>query len=380
MLAFQPARLLLRSSALRISGGRGLTGSTSSVTQKTPLAGSRHAPAARSLAAAAAGHKQQMNMFQAINSAMQIAMDTDDRAMVFGEDVAFGGVFRCSMGLREQFGGDRVFNTPLSEQGIIGFAIGMASVGYTPIAEIQFADYVFPAFDQIVNEAAKYRYRTGSEWHCGSLTIRMPCGAVGHGGLYHSQSPEAFFSHCPGINIVCPRGPTQAKGLLLAAIRSPDPTLVFEPKILYRQAVEDVPVGDFEIPIGEAEIVREGTDVTLIGWGNQVHRLLAAAKLAEADGISCEVIDLQSILPWDEERVVASVEKTGRCVIAHEAPRTSGFGAELAATVQERCFLKLEAPVQRVCGWDTPFPLAWEEFYLPTPLRVYDSVKKVLNY
>lgn len=326
------------------------------------------------------GTTAKMNMFQAVNNAMEIALGSDDKAVLFGEDVAFGGVFRCSMNLREQFGRDRVFNTPLSEQGILGFAIGLASVGYTPIAEIQFADYVYPAFDQIVNEAAKYRYRTGSTWHCGSLTIRMPSGAVGHGGLYHSQSPEAFFTHCPGLNIVVPRGPVQAKGLLLAAIRSPDPTLVFEPKVLYRQAVEEVPVEDFEIPIGKAEVLLEGTDVTLVGWGNQVHRLMQTADLAAQEGLSCEVIDLQSIMPWDEEAILASVEKTGRCVVAHEAPKTSGFGAELAATVQEKCFLKLEAPVQRVCGWDTPFPLAFEEFYLPTPLRVLDAVKKVTAF
>mmetsp|Transcript_48379 Transcript_48379/g.96186 ORF Transcript_48379/g.96186 Transcript_48379/m.96186 type:complete len:357 (-) Transcript_48379:85-1155(-) len=338
-------------------------------------------PRQRDLASMAAGATMtKMSMFQAINNAMDIALDTDDRAMVFGEDVAFGGVFRCSMNLREKFGSDRVFNTPLSEQGIVGLAIGMASVGYTPIAEIQFADYVFPAFDQIVNEAAKYRYRAGSTWHCGGMTIRMPCGAVGHGGLYHSQSPEAFFSHCPGINVVCPRGPIQAKGLLLAAIRCPDPTLVLEPKVLYRQAVEEVPAGDFTLPIGKAEVVREGTDVTLIGWGNQVNRLLEAADLAKEDGVSCEIIDLMSILPWDEECVLESVRKTGRCVVAHEAPRTSGFGAEVAATIQERCFLQLEAPVQRVCGWDTPFPLAWEEFYLPTPLRVLDAIRAATSF
>jgi len=319
-------------------------------------------------------------MFTAINDAMDVALASDDRAMVFGEDVAFGGVFRCSMGLKDKYGSERVFNTPLSEQGIVGFAIGMAAVGYTPIAEIQFADYVFPAFDQIVNEAAKYRYRAGSTWHCGGLTIRMPCGAVGHGGLYHSQSPEAFFSHCPGLNVVVPRGPVQAKGLLLAAIRSPDPTLVFEPKVLYRQAVEEVPEGDFELPLGKAEVLREGTDITLVGWGNQVNRLLETADLAAADGVSCEVIDLMSILPWDEECIVESVSKTGRCLVAHEAPKTSGFGAEVAATVQERCFLHLEAPVQRVCGWDTPFPLVWEEFYLPSKLRCYDAVKAAMGY
>ncbi|CAK0803654.1 unnamed protein product, partial [Prorocentrum cordatum] len=270
-------------------------------------------------ASAGSGPKREMNMFTAINDAMDVALASDDRAMVFGEDVAFGGVFRCSMGLKDKYGSERVFNTPLSEQGIVGFAIGMAAVGYTPIAEIQFADYVFPAFDQIVNEAAKYRYRAGSTWHCGGLTIRMPCGAVGHGGLYHSQSPEAFFSHCPGLNVVVPRGPVQAKGLLLAAIRSPDPTLVFEPKVLYRQAVEEVPEGDFELPLGKAEVLREGTDITLVGWGNQVNRLLETADLAAADGVSCEVIDLMSILPWDEECIVESVSKTGRCLVAHEA-------------------------------------------------------------
>uniref|UniRef100_A0A7S4R2L8 3-methyl-2-oxobutanoate dehydrogenase (2-methylpropanoyl-transferring) n=1 Tax=Alexandrium monilatum TaxID=311494 RepID=A0A7S4R2L8_9DINO len=326
------------------------------------------------------GRRAKMNMFQAINSAMEIALESDDRSTVFGEDVAFGGVFRCSTGLRDKFGPERVFNTPLSEQGIVGLAVGMAAVGYTPIAEIQFADYVFPAFDQIVNEAAKYRYRAGSTWDCGGLTIRMPCGAVGHGGLYHSQSPEAFFSHCPGLNIVYPRGPVQAKGLLLAAVRCPDPTLFFEPKVLYRQAVDEVPIGDYELPIGKAEVLREGSDVTLIGWGNQVNRLLKAAELADRDSVSCEVVDLQSIVPWDEDCVMSSVKRTGRCIVAHEAPRTSGFGAELAAAVQEQCFLQLEAPVQRVCGWDTPFPLVWEDFYLPTPLRVLDVIKSTMAF
>jgi len=321
-----------------------------------------------------------MNMYQAINNAMDIALSTNDKSLLFGEDVAFGGVFRCSLGLREKYGADRVFNTPLSEQGIMGFAIGAASVGFSPIAEIQFADYVFPAFDQLVNEGAKYRYRTSGSWHCGGLTVRMPCGAVGHGGLYHSQSPEAFFSHCPGLKIVMPRSPVQAKGLLLASIRCEDPTLFFEPKALYRAAVEDVPVDDFEIPLGQAEVVKEGSDVTLVAWGNQVHRMMQAAELAAADGVSCEVIDLQSIIPWDEETISASVQKTGRCIVAHEASKTSGFGAELAASIQDRCFLHLQAPVQRVCGWDTPFPLAWEELYIPSPLRVYDAIGKVMKY
>jgi len=347
--------------------------------QRLPLAALQPARPWR-FSSARMASTEKMNMFTAVNSAMDIAMEENDKAMIFGEDVAFGGVFRCSGGLREKYGADRVFNTPLSEQGIAGFAIGMASVGYSAIAEIQFADYVFPAFDQIVNEAAKYRYRTSGSWHCGNLTIRMPCGAVGHGGLYHSQSPEAYFSHCAGLNILVPRGPKEAKGLLLAAIRCPDPTIVLEPKILYRTAVEEVPTGDFEIPIGKAEIVKAGTDVTLVGWGNQVNRLLVAAELAAKDGVSCEVIDLRSIVPWDEELVAESVSRTGRCVVAHEAPKTSGFGAEVVSSIQERCFLRLEAPIQRVCGWDTPFPLAWEELYLPSPHRVHQAIMTSMTY
>ena len=189
------------------------------------------------------------------------------QSLSFGEDVKFGGVFRCTMGLNEKYGTDRVFNTPLSEQGIAGFAIGAATSGATALAEMQFADYIFPAFDQIVNEAAKYRYRSGNEFDCGSLTIRSPYGAVGHGGLYHSQSPEAFFTHCPGLVVVMPRSPVQAKGLLLSCIRSNDPCLFFEPKALYRVAEEDVPLEDYEIPLGKAEILQEGTDVTLIAYG-----------------------------------------------------------------------------------------------------------------
>merc|ERR1712135_41215 len=329
---------------------------------------------------ASEGETQRMNLFQSLNNAMDIALTADPSAIIFGEDVAFGGVFRCTVGLQEKHGKSRVFNTPLCEQGIAGFGIGLANAGATAIAEIQFADYVFPAFDQIVNEAAKYRYRTSGSWHCGGLTVRMPCGAVGHGGLYHSQMPEAHFAHCAGLKLVIPRGPRQAKGLLLASIRCPDPTLFFEPKILYRTMVEEVPVGDFEMELGKAEVVQEGTDVTLIGWGNQVHRLMKTADMAAASGISCEVIALQTLIPWDEETVIQSVMKTARCIVAHEAPKTNGFGAEIASTVQERCFTSLEAPVQRVCGWDTPFPSAWEELYLPTPLRVHDAVVAAVEY
>ena len=323
-----------------------------------------------------------MNLFQAINSAMKIALATNPRTVHFGEDVRFGGVFRCSMGLADEFGEHRVFNTPLSEQGIAGFAIGMAAVGYDVIAEMQFADYIFPAFDQIVDEAAKYRYRAGSTADVGGLTFRAPCGAVGHGALYHSQSVESFFAHCPGLSIVVPRGPKQAKGLLLSSIRSRDPVMFFEPKILYRSAVDDdVPEGDYMVPLGQADVVREGSDVTLVAWGAQVKRCLEAASDLESDhGISAEVIDLQTIVPWDRETVSHSVAKTGRLVVCHEASMTNGFGAEIIAEITATNFLNLKSPAARVTGFDTPFPLAWEEFYVPNKFRVIDQVIKTVHF
>ncbi|KAJ3128246.1 hypothetical protein HK100_009277 [Physocladia obscura] len=325
---------------------------------------------------------KKMNFFTAVNDALATALATDEKAVVFGEDVGFGGVFRCTIGLAEKFGKERVFNMPLTEQGIIGFGIGMAAVGHTPIAEIQFADYVFPAFDQIVNEAAKYRYRSGNEFNVGGLTIRMPCNAVGHGALYHSQSPEAYFAHTPGLKIVYPRSPIQAKGFLLSAIRDPNPVLVMEPKILYRSAVEHVPVDDFELPLGKAEIVKEGKDLTVVAWGSQLYVLELAVAEAEKrmPGLSIEIIDLRSILPWDRETVEKSVNKTGRLLISHEAPHTGGFGGEIAAAIQERCFLKLEAPIARVCGWDTPFPLVFEKFYVPSMIRCLDEIERIMKY
>ncbi|KZC09888.1 2-oxoisovalerate dehydrogenase subunit beta, mitochondrial [Dufourea novaeangliae] len=322
-----------------------------------------------------------MNMYQAINDGLRITLDKDPDAVIFGEDVGFGGVFRCTVDLQKKFGKDRVFNTPLCEQGIAGFGIGLATAGVTAIAEIQFADYIFPAFDQLVNEAAKMRYRSGGEFECGKLTVRAPCGAVGHGGLYHSQSPEAYFAHTPGLKIVMPRGAKQAKGLLLGCIEEPDPCIMFEPKILYRTAIDEVPTAHYTIEIGKAEVVREGDAVTLVGWGTQVHVLMEAADLVQEKlGVSCEVIDLVSILPWDAELVCKSAKKTGRVVIAHEAPLTNGFGAEIASTVQEECFLHLEAPVQRVTGWDSPFPHVFEPFYLPDKWRCFAAVRNILNY
>ncbi|XP_017018992.1 2-oxoisovalerate dehydrogenase subunit beta, mitochondrial [Drosophila kikkawai] len=324
---------------------------------------------------------KKMNMFNAINNAMDLALENDNSALLFGEDVGFGGVFRCSVNLRDKYGKNRVFNTPLCEQGIAGFAIGVANTGVTAIAEIQFADYIFPSFDQIVNEAAKYRYRSGGLFDCGSLTFRVPCGAVGHGALYHSQSPEAYFAHTPGLRIVIPRGPVKAKGLLLACVRDPNPCIVFEPKTLYRAAVEEVPLDYYTSDLGKADVLCEGKDVTLIGWGTQVHVLLEVANLAkEKLGVDCEVIDLVSILPWDTDAVCKSAKKTGRVIIAHEAPYTQGFGSEIAAYIQEKCFLHLEAPVKRVTGWDTPFPHVFEPFYLPDKHRCLSAVQDIMLF
>ncbi|KAJ0109879.1 2-oxoisovalerate dehydrogenase subunit beta [Diaporthe amygdali] len=315
------------------------------------------------------GTTKKMNLFQSINDALSIALAEDENVLLFGEDVAFGGVFRCSMKLAETYGGDRVFNTPLSEQGIMGFAIGCAAEGMRPVAEIQFADYVFPAFDQMVNEAAKYRYRDGAcGRHVGGLTVRMPCGAVGHGALYHTQSPESLFTHIPGFRVIVPRSPLQAKGLLLAAIRSNDPCIFMEPKVLYRAAVEQVPVAPYELPLSKAEVVKEGKDLTIISYGQPLFICQNAIKQAEQDlGISIELVDLRTVYPWDKETVFKSVQKTGRCMVVHESMVNAGVGAEVAAAIQEdpSTFIRLEAPVMRVAGWSTPTPLVFERFNLP---------------
>jgi 2-oxoisovalerate dehydrogenase E1 component beta subunit len=309
-------------------------------------------------------------------------MSKDDSAIIFGEDVGFGGVFRCTIGLQEEFGKDRCFNTPLSEQGIIGMAIGYAAMGKTAIAEIQFADYIFPAYDQLVNEAAKYRYRSGGEFHCGGLTVRTPCGAIGHGGHYHSQSPEATFAHTAGLKLVMPRGPKQAKGLIISSIEEQNPVIFLEPKALYRASVDDVPDDpEFRIPLGVADVMRTGSDVTLVAWGAQLRVIEKAADKALAErGISCEIIDLQTISPWDSLAIEKSVKKTGRVLITHEAPKTLGFAAEIASHVSEACFLHLEAPPLRICGLDTPFPLVHEPLYLPTEEKVLTAIYGLLSY
>ncbi|KAJ0300902.1 hypothetical protein COL5a_010677 [Colletotrichum fioriniae] len=330
------------------------------------------------------GTTKKMNLFQAINDALSIALAEDDSVMVFGEDVAFGGVFRCTMKLAETYGADRIFNTPLTEQGIMGFAIGAAAEGMRPVAEIQFADYIYPAFDQLVNEAAKYRYRDGACGRSvGGLTVRMPCGGVGHGALYHSQSPESLFTHIPGLRVIMPRSPLQAKGLLLAAIRSNDPCIFMEPKILYRAAVEQVPAGAYTLPLSKAEVLKEGKDVTIISYGQPLYTCMSAIQKAEEElGISVELIDLRTLYPWDKETVFQSVRKTGHCIVVHEAMVNAGIGAEVAATIQEDpdTFLRLEAPVARVAGWSIHTPLLYEKFNIPDVARVYDNIKRVLDY
>lgn len=320
-------------------------------------------------------------MLQAINQALSIELELNKNAIVFGEDVGhFGGVFRATAGLQNKFGETRCFNTPLTEQGIIGFANGLASKGMTAIAEIQFADYIFPAFDQIINESAKFRYRSGNEFNVAGLTIRTPYGGGIAGGHYHSQSPEAYFTHTAGIKVVVPRNPYQAKGLLLASIRDPNPVIFFEPKKLYRASIGEVPEEDYQLSLGEADIVKTGTDITLLAWGAQVDILEKAAKMAEKESISCEIIDLQTLAPWDIDTVCASVKKTGRLLINHEAPLTGGFAGEIAATIQEQCFLYLESPICRVCGLDTPYPLIHEKEYMPDEFKTFEAIKKTMTY
>lgn len=302
------------------------------------------------------------------------------RSLLFGEDVAFGGVFRCSKGLQDLYGKSRVFNTPLSEQGIVGFGVGAASAGWTAIAEIQFADYIYPALDQLINEAAKFRYRSGGQFDVSGLTVRAPCGSVGHGGIYHSQSPEALLTHTAGIKLVMPSCPSDAKGLLLASIRDKNPVIFFEPKGLYRLFEEQVAEEDYEIELGKARVVREGTDVTIVSWGQQVHRAEAAASILQKfHKIYCEVIDLRTLIPWDVETVLHSVIKTGRLVVTHEAPRTSGFGAEIVARITELSHQNMVRAPIRVTGYDTPFPLVHEPHYLPSVKRLTHQISKLFH-
>jgi len=318
------------------------------------------------------------NIIQAVNDALRIQMRADPRVVVIGEDVGkFGGVFRATVGLIEEFGADRVIDTPLAEAGIIGAAIGMAMYGLRPVPEIQFSDFIFPAFDQIVNELAKLRYRSGGQYGA-PVVIRTPVGGGIKGGQYHSQSPEALFIHTPGLQVICPSNPVDAKGLLISAMRQDDPVIFMEPKRVYRAAKGDVPEGEYTIPIGEAKVVREGRGMTVIAWGAMFHEALQAVE--QAEDVDAELIDLRTLWPLDIETVTRSVRKTGRCAIVQEAPRTCGFAAEISALVQERCFTSLEAPISRITGWDTPFPYTLENDYLPLAPRILRSLRELKAY
>ena len=322
----------------------------------------------------------QMNMVQAINDALRFEMRKDPRVVLMGEDIGkVGGVFRVTQGLFDEFGDDRVIDTPLSEGGIIGTAIGMALYGLVPVPEIQFADFIFPAYDQIVSELAKYRYRSGGEYSA-KMVIRTPVGGGIRGGHYHSQSPEAQFIHVAGLKVVCPSNPSDAKGLLLASIRDPDPVLFFEPKRIYRAAKGDVPEGDFTVPLGKARVVKEGQHLTVVAWGAMLYEALDAAAQAASQGIECEVIDLRTLWPLDIDTIITSVKKTGRIVVVHEAAKTCGLGGEIVALVNEKAFLHLEAPPARVTGFDTPFPYTLENEYLPLSHRIVPAILETARY
>ena len=321
-----------------------------------------------------------LNLVQAVNHALRDEMKRNDRVIVLGEDVGVnGGVFRATEGLFQEFGPNRVIDTPLAESGIIGVSIGMALYGLRPVPEIQFMDFIFPAFDQIESELAKFRYRSGGQFAV-PVVIRTPYGGGIRGSHYHSQSTEAFFAHTPGLKVVIPATPYDAKGLLTSALRDPDPVIFLEPKKVYRTVRGEVPDGEYTVPIGKANVPREGNDVVIFAYGAMLHVALEAAELAAQKGITVEVVDLRTIVPFDIETIVNSVKKTGRVVILHEACKTCGFGAEIAAQIAERCILNLKAPIVRVAGFDVPFPYVLEEDYMPNPDRVLAAIERVYNF
>lgn len=335
---------------------------------------------------------QSLSLLQAIRDALDVMLEHDPNTVVYGQDVGyFGGVFRATEGLQAKYGKQRVFDAPISESGIVGTAIGMAVYGLRPVVEIQFGDYFYPAMDQIVSELSRIRYRSVNDF-VAPVTIRMPVGGGIYGGQTHSQSPEAIFTHIAGLRTVMPSNPLDAKGLLIASIESPDPVIFLEPKRLYNgpfdgyheQALQSwrdhelaqVPEGYYTTPLDQASVARAGSDLTVLAYGTMVHVALAAAR---DSGVDAEVIDLRTLWPVDIQTIVQSVRKTGRCVILHEATRTSGFGAELSALVQEHCFYDLEAPIERVTGWDTPYPHAHEWDYFPGPQRVMSAYQRAMK-
>ena len=339
-----------------------------------------------------AGNAVPMTMIQALRSALDVSMARDEKVVVFGEDVGyFGGVFRVTEGLQAKYGKPRCFDAPISEGGLVGVAVGMGAYGLRPVVEIQFADYFYPAADQIISEAARLRYRSNGDFTA-PLTIRMPCGGGIYGGQTHSQSPEALFTHVCGLRTVMPCNPYDAKGLLIAAIECDDPVIFLEPKRLYNGPFDGhhdkpvvpwakhplgvVPEGHYTVPLESAKVFRAGTELTVLAYGTMV---FVAEAAANETGIDAEIIDLRSIWPLDLDTLVNSVKKTGRCVVVHEATRTCGFGAELTSLVQEHCFYHLEAPIERVAGWDTPYPHAQEWDYFPGPARVGAAFKRAME-
>ena len=341
---------------------------------------------------AGTANTRSMTMIEAINDALHVMMDRDPDVVIMGEDVGyFGGVFRATAGLQAAFGKSRVFDTPINECGIIGVAVGMGAYGLRPVPEIQFADYIYPGLDQLVSEAARLRYRSSGEF-IAPMTVRSPFGGGIFGGQTHSQSPEALFTHVAGLKTVIPSTPYDAKGLLIAAIEDNDPVIFFEPKRIYNGPFDgyydkparpwtghpdaEVPSGHYTVPLGKARIVREGAALTVLAYGTMIH--VAEAVLREK-GIDAEIIDLRTLVPIDIQAVEKSVEKTGKCMIVHEATRTSGFGAELSALVQERCFYHLEAPIERVTGFDTPYPHSLEWAYFPGPVRIGEAIDRLMK-
>jgi len=324
---------------------------------------------------------KKMTLIQAVNDGMRLMLEEDDRTIILGEDIGKnGGVFRATEGLQEQFGVDRVVDTPLSEAGIIGASIGLAVNGFRPVAEIQFLGFIYPAYEQIMTHVSRIRMRSMSRFTV-PMVIRAPYGAGIRAPEIHSDSTEILFTHMPGIKVVCPSNPYDAKGLLIAAMEDPDPVLVLEPMKNYRSKREEVPVGKYTVEIGKGKLVRQGTDVTLIAWGAMISIAEKAAEQAEKKGISCEIIDLRTLYPIDRDIIAESVQKTTRAVIIHEAHKTGGLGNDIVSIINDTAFLYLRAPIERVTGFDVPVPFfTLEEHYLPTPARVVEGIEKVLHF
>jgi pyruvate dehydrogenase E1 component beta subunit len=321
-----------------------------------------------------------LNIVQAVNQGLRQEMDRNPAVIVLGEDVGRnGGVFRVTEGLLDRFGEDRVIDTPLSESGIVGVAIGMAAYGLVPVAEIQFMGFLYGAMEQLISHASRIRTRSRGRYHC-PMVVRMPYGAGIHAPEHHSESTEAMLVHTPGLKVVAPSSPYEAKGLLISAIRDPDPVIFLEPSKIYRAIKEEVPEEEYAIPLGVARRVREGGDLTLISWGAMLRPTVEAANLAATEGVSAEVIDLRTLSPIDSETILTSVRKTGRAVVVHEAPRTGGLGGEVAALIAERALDHLKAPIVRVTGFDTAVPLPkMEDYYLPNKDRVLQAIHRVME-